>query len=100
MLTYILNEQGEPVPCPDVLEWGAWFGDNDNRRLKRDEVGNVLVSTVFLGLDHSHGMDGPPVLWETMIFGSPAHNDYQERYCTREEALAGHAEALKLVLAR
>lgn len=50
------------------------------------------VSTVFLSLDHNWG-DGPPILFETMIFGGE-HDGYQERYRTWEEAEEGHEIAL------
>jgi hypothetical protein len=33
------------------------------------EDGNIGISTVFLGLDHRHFGDGPPLLFETMVFG-------------------------------
>lgn len=93
---YKLNPEGEPVPCEDVIEWGKWF-ERANRTVLRDELpNNVRVSTVFLGLDHNFG--GPqPLLWETMIFGGP-HADYQERYATREDAIAGHARAKAIAM--
>ena len=50
------------------------------------------VSTVFLSMDHGFGK-GRPVLYETMIFGGP-RDQYQERYCTRAEAEAGHARTV------
>ena len=34
-----------------------------------------------------------PILFETMIFGGE-HDQYQERYATREEAVEGHARAV------
>ena len=34
-------------------------------------------------------MNGPPELWETLVFGGPLNLE-MERYATREEALAGH----------
>jgi hypothetical protein len=46
---------------------------------------------VFLGVDHAH-LGGPPVLWETMIFGFE-NDEYQERYTSKADALAGHARA-------
>lgn len=55
----------------------------------------VRVSTVFLGLDYGFHMDSNPQLYETMIFGGK-HNDYQERYPTKADALEGHARALLL----
>lgn len=93
-MQYVLNEHGEAKPCEDLLEWGRWM-QKAERHIGDDHVGEVHVSTVFLGLDHSFG-DGPPILWETMIFGGE-HDQYQERYTTREVALAGHAKALAMV---
>jgi hypothetical protein len=54
----------------------------------------VTVSTVFLGLDHSFG-GGPPVLFETMVFGMPDGSEYQDRYHTWQEAEAGHREVVR-----
>lgn len=48
------------------------------------------VSTVFLALDHRFSGDGPPIVFETMVFGGPFDQE-QERYCTWVEAEAGHA---------
>lgn len=57
----------------------------------------VLISTVFLAIDHAFG-DGPPVLYETMVFGSDANaEDRQWRYTTRAKAVCGHAAIVKLV---
>jgi len=49
------------------------------------------VSTVWLGLDHSFGY-GPPLIFETMIFGPKGTSDdlYQYRYSTLEQAREGH----------
>lgn len=60
-------------------------------------VGDARVSTVFLGLDHGWG-EGPPVLYETMVFGGPLDGEC-ERYCTRAEAVAGHALMVARVVA-
>ena len=89
---YILDETGEPVPCPDLLTWGRWFEASQDRHVARDEIGDVLISTVFLGLDHGWGR-GPPVLWETMVFGGKL-DEQQERYVSRADALAGHTRWL------
>ena len=92
---YILDNNNKPIPKP-VLEASQWLEDNDHRRIvKRDQIGDILVSTVFLGLDHAWDSD-TPVLWETMIFGGE-HNQYQERYTSHEDALEGHEKALTLI---
>jgi hypothetical protein len=70
---------------------------HNERTVAKDTVGDSDISTVFLGLDHGWG-DGPPVLYETMVFGG-AMSDEQVRYCTRQEAIAGHAAMIKRVKA-
>lgn len=68
---------------------------NATRRVAEDYIGEVHISTVLLVIDHSFG-DGPPLIFETMIFRGE-HDEYQERYATREQALDGHARAVSLV---
>jgi len=87
------------MPAPDLPTWGAWMErarTDDLRRVALTEVGPLTVSTVFLAIDHSHGL-GPvrPILFETMIFGAD-DVEYQERYATRAEAEHGHREAVKI----
>lgn len=91
---YILHNQ-EPLVCPDLLVWARWMDDRNNTKIKRDELpDNITVSTVFLGLDHNYG-EGKPILFETMIFGWE-HGEYQERYCTWDEAIKGHQKAIEM----
>lgn len=93
---YILDGK-TPVICEDLMTWAKWYEKAD-RVVKRTELpGNILVSTIFLGLDHSFFTD-PPKLFETMIFGGEQEG-YQERYSTWEEAERGHEQAIKLVFA-
>jgi len=84
---HILDANGEPVPCEDLFTWGRWMQTAD-RHVAHTHFGDVRVSTVFLGLDHSFG-DGPPVLWESMVFGGPLDQE-QRRYTSRADADAGH----------
>ena len=89
---YILDGH-KPVKC-DLMTWGRWFEKADKARIvKQEKTGDVEVSTVFIGIDHQWGK-GPPLLFETMIFGGP-HDQYQERYSTWEEAELGHALAVE-----
>jgi len=88
---YKLDEAGEPVACESAREWAVWFEGNDAARVvTRTELpAGVVVSTVFLGIDHAFGDGGAPVLWETMTFGG----EYAQacaRYQSRDEALVGH----------
>lgn len=93
---YKLDENKKPVPV-EMMEWATSQSDLNSRIVKHDKLANgILVSTVFLGLNHQYG-EGPPVLFETMIFGGE-HDQFQERYCTWDEAVEGHQVALELVL--
>ena len=90
---YILKGK-KPVLEPNLLRWGKWF-ETGNRNVGKDNINDIKVSTVFLGLDHSFG-HGKPLLFETMIFGGK-HDEYQERYESWEEAEEGHKKAVKMV---
>ena len=92
---YILD--GHEVRVVDLITWAEWFDRAGWRRVvAKTWVNQVEVSTVFLGLDHSPGGDGPPLLFETMIFGG-ANNEAQWRYSTWDEAEAGHWSAVKSI---
>jgi hypothetical protein len=98
---YILDVHGKPVHEPDVECWAEWFSKNENRILRQTDIArNIWVSTVFLGVDHNYTRSGrgPPVLWETMIFGG-RHDQYHQRYTSRADALEGHDAAVALTKA-
>ena len=67
----------------------AWDRTTTPMRVAYTAIGDVDVSTVFLGDD----------LWETMVFGqetfcedSGYEDEYQRRYSSELEALKGHEE--------
>lgn len=91
---HMILVDGEPTPV-SLLEWGRWFDDINNRRVAETFVGDVHISTVFLGIDHRFG-DGPPLWFETMIFGGE-HDEFQDRYSTLDEARSGHNRAVAMV---
>jgi len=96
---YYILENGVIKATDDLLEWGRWFENTDNRVIARDEINGVLVSTVFLGIDHNFTGEGPPVLFESMIFEGE-FSEEQRRYRNMEEALEGHAALVHLVKTR
>lgn len=95
---YLLNEANKPVLAKDVLEWAQWFETAD-RIVQQTNVDGWWVSTVFLGIDHQFG-NGPPLLFETMIFNhdgkadTPWREHYCERYTTYLQAHEGHWKAV------
>lgn len=101
MTYYILEPDGSIRETEDIMEWEKWRETEGANRLYRDELDpELLVSTVFLGIDHGFGNTSQPVLYETMILGdlwSRYHRDkYQQRYSTKEDALKGHRDAVFL----
>ncbi len=94
-LKYILDENKNCVPV-DLMTWARYFESAD-RIVRKSDFEGGHVSTVFLGLDHQYG-DGPPLLFETMIFGGP-HDQWCERCSTWKEAEAQHEKALLTLLA-
>lgn len=85
---------GKKVKPVGLMEWAEWY-ETAERHVGNDKIGEVFVSTVFLGIDHSFG-GGKPLLFETMIFGGK-RNEYQERCSTYNEAVEMHKKALDLV---
>lgn len=81
-----------PMTIEVYSEWARTqqnMGVDANRVAADDLSGDVRVSTVFLNFDHSHWAGGPPILFETMIFGGP-WDQYQWRYATEAEARKAH----------
>jgi hypothetical protein len=66
-----------------------------NKTVRKTDVGDAMVSTVYLGLDHSYG-EGPPLIFETMVFGGVL-DQQQWRYSTEAQAIEGHARVIGLV---
>lgn len=105
------DRQCRPI---EMLDWAAKHEDYDYRTVAQHWVRGWMVSTVWLGLDHNFTRQGPPVIFETMIFapkdvtisredwgagddaaGTMADLDqYQDRYATEDAAQAGHDRAL------
>jgi hypothetical protein len=91
---YILNADNTVVEVTNVVAWGE-FMERDDRRIGYTEItSQCRVSTVFIGIDHRIFGQGPPVLFETMIFGGPLA-DNQWRYASYDDAYVGHKMAVK-----
>jgi hypothetical protein len=93
---YFILDGHTPVPC-SVETWSAWFEENfDNRHVGCSEQGDVFVSTVFLGINHNFFGNGPPILFETMVFIAGDGGDC-ERYSTWDEAAEGHRKWVNMI---
>lgn len=91
---YVLDVNRRPVPAT-LQEWAIFLEDDKNRAVNWTQAtSQVEVSTVFLGLDHRHFGNGPPLLFETMIFGG-ALDHHMWRYSSWDDAEAGHQAAVR-----
>lgn len=98
------NKQGEPITAS---EYAALRGDDNYFRIGDTRVGNIWVSTVWLGCDHSFSnhAKGRVLQFETMAFRMKNDRDgyevpgeslegegdqYFDRYWTEEDAIKGH----------
>ncbi len=102
---------GTEVKPVSFKEWLQWMMDNvdnapegqDGRRVAETTFPEYWVSTVFLGLDHRFTSDGPPILFETMIFRTITTHEkrgedfYQCRYSTWNEAVEGHNRIVRRI---
>ena len=71
--------------------------DLDYRRIGRTRVGDAMVSTVWLGINHNWS-EGRPHIFETMIFkGDDTGEEECWRYPTLERAIAGHQQQVAIL---
>ena len=95
--TFWVLDGHEVISTSDVHEWTQMW-ETDSRYVGNTEVGDARVSTVFLGIDHRFSGDGPPLVFETMVFGLDDYDEqYTERYATWDEAERGHARIVEMV---
>jgi hypothetical protein len=91
---FILDKHGNPKPEPDLIAWAEWMakavGPGGIGVVKKEMIGESKVSTVFLGLDYNFD-EGPPILWETMVFGGELDQMMDRCAGNKEQAEAMHA---------
>ena len=100
MEKYILGPNNENIKTT-FEGWIQWEKDNPDRKIiSRNRIfvneEEILISTVFLGLDHAFGHYGP-ILFETMIFKGE-HDGWQDRYETYREAIEGHNKVFQQII--
>lgn len=103
LVYYMLNDDHSITETSDMYEWARWIESHPDRHVAdqtfgHEGIGTIRVSTVFLGINHRFGGAGPPIVFETMIFGGGGDLDgYQDRCCTWDEAVLMHRRAVELV---
>ena len=110
------DKNGVPI---SLGEWARRMEDLQYKQVALTNFGPVIVSTVWLGMDHGWGrflpenadVDRRPVIFETMVFFYDAKSEFgwttdpakhelageMRRWRTLEEAIAGHEEIVQMV---
>lgn len=73
----------------ELLAYFQWLEAHRIVKQTRFYHRKVLLSTVFLGINHNFIFEGPPVVFETMIFGGN-HDERQWRYTDYDAARIHH----------
>ena len=91
------DRDGHPI---SLAQW-VWQrqADPGHKIVRHTHNGETLISTVWLGMDHNFG-DGPPVIFESMVFNVDGWQDFQDRYTTEADATAGHERIVAAIANR
>lgn len=89
------TREGKPLTFDEFLAYSGQFKDED-KHVAIYETPFMLISTVYLGINHAYSKDSPPLIFETMVFCGDMDGQDQWRYSTIAEAKAGHEKAVKL----
>ena len=99
----IFDLNGHPLPG-DIVEQARAFeelrrnGENHFVTSMWWQDTPLEVSTVYLGVNHQY-FDGPPLVWETMLFGGlDRKGKWQCRYTTRAAAFTAHQAVVECLL--
>lgn len=94
MLEHYIMDSDHKIKPASLEEWVRWF-ELDDKVVKQEYVGPYFISTVFLGLNHRFTGDGPPILFETMVFRDNESDIDMARCCTYKQALKQHAKMVR-----
>ncbi len=91
MNIYWVEDKDGNIEPSDIIGAAAWKAFNSGR-VAADAAGDVVISTVFLGIAHGNAgteEDPKPILYESLVTDTGGEVE-QQRYITRARALEGH----------
>ncbi len=91
------DKAGRPITIEEFVEK---YEDDTYRTIGYDidRDHGIAVSTVWLGVRMNLALFGPPLIFETMVFGAPYEME-RVRYCCEADAIEGHRRTVQDVLA-
>lgn len=91
---YILDKNKNLVKTTPEKAFMFWEKSEERIVAKTEFKNNVVLSTVFLCIDHNFNQSSP-LLFESLWFGGVLDGEIR-RYHTWDEALAGHENWIDL----
>jgi DNA-directed RNA polymerase sigma subunit (sigma70/sigma32) len=89
VMNYRLNDDGTTKLCNTRNEELECY--LESRNIARTVFSNgTMISTVFLAIGHNYTGEGPPILFETMLFSEEGLEEKCKRYATINDAYFGH----------
>ncbi len=102
------DRQGNAI---DWFEYTRLDRDRAYKVVRQTQVDDVVVSTVWLGLDHGFGFYDEPLIFETMLMSrdlfprvvgegvwlGAEFEDFQERYSSEDVAIERHEEIVTML---
>lgn len=83
--------ESTPDDPEGTMQWAKDFENFEERSIAQTKLANGFhVSTVWMGLNHEHCPDRPPLIFETMVFDENDESMDMNRYSTKEQAIKGH----------
>ena len=107
-LYYKLDDENRVVSADDSADLFAWLDARRSAAGQEHPTATLqiaydlwgdhpdCVSTVFLGVDYGFG-EGPPLVFETMLFTDDERDSSIWRYSSWNEALLGHEAVIEAV---
>lgn len=86
------------TPYENMMQWAEDFGKGVTLRRVDETIlwWGGRVSTVWLGLNHNFDFNGPPLIFETMVFPPHGFREFDAaRYSSETQACAGHRAMVK-----
>lgn len=94
MTSLFYDRSGNPIK--DTVDWARQF-EREDRVVALTRVGfrgAISVSTVWAGVNYRFAGEGPPLIFETMVFGG-RHDGEEYRYSTEDQAREGHRAVVR-----
>jgi len=87
--------ENEPVRC-SLTEYAQSMQMESNRIIAQNQINELLVSTIFTGIDLSFG-SGEKRLFETIVFGMEGDIHPKWEHATYNDAVEKHNQIVKMI---